>query len=192
MTRLSTRRIRRESSLATTNTMDRNSCWSHHGGRTWPSPSVPTSVLSICMTSVTPSQLNCRICLAPASSYGSPRRTNSRSSPLGGVAKNRNPRRDAALHEVRRFERPRAAGIERYDNMSANSTGPSTTSAHPAARRTGSRTGGTATIAAAANATTISSIEPHLGRRELMLRLMSKFRVRDVGGNAMHRAPHCF
>jgi hypothetical protein len=116
MTRLSTRRIRREWSLATTNTMDRNSCWSHHGGRTWPSPSVPTSVLSICMTSVTPSQLNCRICLAPASSYRSPRRTNSRSSPLGGVAKNRNPRRDAALHEVRRFERPRAAGIERYDN----------------------------------------------------------------------------
>ncbi len=27
------------------------------------------------------------------------------------VAKNRNSRRDAALHEVRRFERPRAAGI---------------------------------------------------------------------------------
>ena len=32
------------------------------------------------------------------------------------IAKNRNSRRDAALHEVRRFERPRAAGIKRYDN----------------------------------------------------------------------------
>ena len=32
------------------------------------------------------------------------------------VAKNRNSRRDAALHEVCRFERPRAAGIERYDD----------------------------------------------------------------------------
>jgi hypothetical protein len=32
------------------------------------------------------------------------------------VAKNRNPRRDAALHEVRRFEPSRAAGLKRYDN----------------------------------------------------------------------------
>ena len=32
------------------------------------------------------------------------------------VAKNRNPRRDAALHEIRRFERPRAAGMKRYDD----------------------------------------------------------------------------
>jgi hypothetical protein len=31
------------------------------------------------------------------------------------VGKNRNSRRDAALHEVCRFERPRAAGIERHD-----------------------------------------------------------------------------
>jgi len=30
------------------------------------------------------------------------------------VGKNRNARRDAALHEVRRFERPRPAGIKRY------------------------------------------------------------------------------
>ena len=29
------------------------------------------------------------------------------------VAKNRNARRDAALHEIRRFERPRAAGMKR-------------------------------------------------------------------------------
>jgi hypothetical protein len=32
------------------------------------------------------------------------------------IGKNRNARRDAALHEVRRFERPRAAGIKRYDD----------------------------------------------------------------------------
>src|SRR5258706_16280981 len=32
------------------------------------------------------------------------------------VGKNRNAGRDAALHEVRRFERPRAARIKRYDD----------------------------------------------------------------------------
>ena len=32
------------------------------------------------------------------------------------VGKNRNSRRDAALHEVCRFERPRAVGIKRYDD----------------------------------------------------------------------------
>ena len=32
------------------------------------------------------------------------------------VGKNRNSRRDAALHEIRRFKRPRAAGIKRYDD----------------------------------------------------------------------------
>ncbi len=32
------------------------------------------------------------------------------------VGKNRNPRRDAALHEVRGFERPGTAGIGRYDD----------------------------------------------------------------------------
>ena len=32
------------------------------------------------------------------------------------VDKNRNARRDASLHEVRRFERPRATGIRRYDD----------------------------------------------------------------------------
>src|SRR5262249_696760 len=32
------------------------------------------------------------------------------------VGKARNSRRDAALHEIRRFERPRAAGIKRYDD----------------------------------------------------------------------------
>ena len=33
-----------------------------------------------------------------------------------GVGKDRNSRRDAALHEIRRFERPRTAGIKRYDD----------------------------------------------------------------------------
>jgi hypothetical protein len=32
------------------------------------------------------------------------------------VRKNRNTRCDVALHEIRRFEHPRAAGIKRYDN----------------------------------------------------------------------------
>src|SRR3984893_14776483 len=32
------------------------------------------------------------------------------------VGKNRTSRRDAALHEIRRFERPRAAGIKRDDD----------------------------------------------------------------------------
>jgi hypothetical protein len=32
------------------------------------------------------------------------------------MGKNRNPLRGAALHEVCRFERPRAAGIKRHDD----------------------------------------------------------------------------
>src|SRR5262249_26710782 len=36
--------------------------------------------------------------------------------PTRRVGKNRNARRDAALHEVRRFERARAAGSKRYDD----------------------------------------------------------------------------
>jgi len=48
------------------------------------------------------------------------------------------------------------------------------TSAHPAFRRTGCQTEGTATIAAAANATT-TRIGAHLGRRELMLGFMESY-----------------
>jgi hypothetical protein len=73
------------------------------------------------------------------------------------VGKNRNARCNAAVHEVRRFERP-------------------TTSAHPAWRRTGSRMEGTATMAAAANATT-ATIGARPGRRELMLGFISNFHV---------------
>jgi hypothetical protein len=55
--------------------------------------------------------------------------------------------------------------------MSADATGSFTTSAHPAALRTGSRRERTATIANAANATA-TRIGPHLGRRGLMLAFM--------------------
>ena len=58
--------------------------------------------------------------------------------------------------------------------MSAGATGSLTTSAHPAFRRTGCQTEGTATIAAAANATT-TRIGAHLGRRELMLGFMESY-----------------
>jgi hypothetical protein len=52
--------------------------------------------------------------------------------------------------------------------MSADATGSFTTSAHPAALRTGSRRERTATIANAANATT-TRIGAHLGRQEIIL-----------------------
>jgi hypothetical protein len=52
--------------------------------------------------------------------------------------------------------------------MSAEATGSFTTSAHPAALRTGSRRERTATITNAANATT-TRIGAHLGRRENIL-----------------------
>jgi hypothetical protein len=52
--------------------------------------------------------------------------------------------------------------------MSADAIGSFTTSAHPAALRTGSRSERTATIANAANATA-TRIGAHLGRREIIL-----------------------
>ncbi len=104
------------------------------------------------------------------------------------VAKNRNSRRDAALHEVRRLERPAPAESIDTTMMSAGATGSLTTSAHPAARRAGSRTEGTAKMAAAANATT-TRIGAHLGRREIMLGFISKFHVRDACGNAATPRP---
>jgi hypothetical protein len=52
--------------------------------------------------------------------------------------------------------------------MSAEVTGSFATSAHPAARRTSTRRGLTATVANAPNATTIR-IRGHLGRLEIML-----------------------
>src|SRR5262249_46847701 len=84
------------------------------------------------------------------------------------VGKDRNSRRDAALHEVRRFERPAPPESSDTTMMSAAAIGSLTTSAHPAARRTGSRTEGTRTMVAAANATT-TRVGPQLGHRELML-----------------------
>jgi hypothetical protein len=50
------------------------------------------------------------------------------------------------------------------------------TSAHPAARRTGCRTEGTATMPAVAKATA-TAIGARLGRRKLILRFISKFHV---------------
>jgi hypothetical protein len=52
--------------------------------------------------------------------------------------------------------------------MSADATGSFTTSAHPAARRTGSRREGIATIANAANATT-TRIGVHIGQLKIIL-----------------------
>src|ERR1700731_4712182 len=93
---------------------------------------------------------------------------NSRSSPFGG-----------SIKTATRFEMPlctRSAASstpappESNDTtmMSADATGSFTTSAHPAALRTGSRRERTATIANAANATT-TRIAAHLGHREIIL-----------------------
>ena len=93
---------------------------------------------------------------------------NSWSSPLGGPAKTAT--RVAMPLCTRSAASSAPAPPEPSDTtmMSAGATGSLTTSAHPAARRTGSRTEGTATMVAAANATT-TRIGAHLGRRELML-----------------------
>src|SRR6516164_2780567 len=72
------------------------------------------------------------------------------------VGKNRNSRRDAALHEIRRFERPRAAGSTRYDDdvggrdRFVDDERPSCGSQNRLAN------GGNSTMVAAANATTTS------------------------------------
>jgi hypothetical protein len=131
------------------------------------------------MTSVTPSHPSCRICLAAKSSYGSPRRMNSKSSPLGGSVKTAT--RVAMPLCTRSAACSAPAPPESGDiaMMSAGATGSSMTSTRPAARKIGSQTETTATTAAAANATTIN-IKPHLGRRELMLWLIPRFRMRDA------------
>jgi hypothetical protein len=56
--------------------------------------------------------------------------------------------------------------------MSAGATDSLTTSAHPAARKIGSRTVGTAATTATANATT-ARIRTHLGHRDFILEFMS-------------------
>ena len=98
---------------------------------------------------------------------------NSWSSPLGGSAKTAT--RVAMPLCTRSAASSAPAPPESSDTtmMSAGATGSLATSAHPAARRTGSRTEGTATMAAAANATT-TRIGAHLGRRELMLGFIFK------------------
>src|SRR6516164_7182322 len=96
------------------------------------------------------------------------RRMNSWSSPLGGSVKTAT--RVAMPLCTRSAASSAPAPAEPSDTtmMSAGATGSLTTSAHPAARRTGSRTEGTATMVAAANATT-TRMGAHLGSRELML-----------------------
>jgi hypothetical protein len=114
MTRSSTRRNRRECSLLATNTMDRNRCWSAM-------PEAPRLHLwfqyrlgGFARHPLRRATLVGQSALQPHLRKGV--RMNSWSSPLGGSAKNRNSRRDAALHEIRRFERPRAAQTRYYDD----------------------------------------------------------------------------
>jgi hypothetical protein len=70
---------------------------------------------------------------------------------------------------------------------SAGATGSLATSAHPAARNTDSGTAGTASIAAAANAITISS-EPHLDRQEPMLGFRVRFGLSVAVKSILKRA----
>ena len=93
---------------------------------------------------------------------------NSWSSPLGGSIK------IATRFEMPLCTRSAASSAPAPPDpgdttmMSADTTGSFTTSAHPAARRTGSRRERTATIENAANATT-TTIGAHLRRREIIL-----------------------
>ena len=67
--------------------------------------------VGIFTTSVTPSHPSCRICLAAEILVGQPPANELEIFPARRVGKNRNPRRDAAMHEVGRLQRPGAAGI---------------------------------------------------------------------------------
>ncbi len=103
---------------------------------------------------------------------------NSWSSPLGGSVKTAT--RVAMPLCTRSAASSAPAPPESGDTTiaSAGATGSVTTSAHPAARRTGCRTDGTATMPAATAAkATATAIGARLGRRKLILRFISKFRV---------------
>jgi hypothetical protein len=112
---------------------------------------------------------------------------NSWSSPLGG-----------SIKTATRFEMPlctRSAASsapappESSDTtmMSADATGSFTTSAHPAALRTGSRKERTATIANAANATTTRIGAHHLGRQEIILGFIGLLHESVVSPAGEHR-----
>ena len=98
---------------------------------------------------------------------------NSWSSPLGGSAKTATRFAMPLCTRSAASSAPAPAEFDDMTMMSAGATGSLTTSAHPAVRRTCSRTERTATMAAAANATT-TSIGAHLGRRELILEVMER------------------
>ena len=113
------------------------------------------------------------------------------SSSLGEVRKDRH---NSALRC--RFARgPAASEAPRRDQdrqldktmMSADVTGSSATSAHPAARRIGSRRERTATIANAANATT-TSMAAHFGRREIILGFTRLLHESNMSPAGEHRS----
>ena len=86
---------------------------------------MPASVLGIRTTFATPSELNRRICLALTSSKGSPRRMNSRSSPLGFGGSVKTATRDAIPPCTRSAACNAPAGPESADitMISATPTG---------------------------------------------------------------------
>jgi hypothetical protein len=86
-------------------------------------------------------------------------------------------------------KRPARADSADKTIMSAGAAGSLSTSAHPTARRTGSRTDGQATMAAAANATT-TRIGTRVGYLELILGLSSNVIIQAFLGGAELR-PTC-
>jgi hypothetical protein len=91
---------------------------------------------------------------------------NSKSSPLGGSVKTATHFAIPLCTRSAACSAPAPPETSDMTMISAGATGSSTTSAHPAARRTGSRTDGTATIETATSATT-TRIAADTGRREL-------------------------
>src|SRR6516164_11301162 len=72
------------------------------------------------------------------------------------AGKNRNSRRDAALHEIRSFERPRAAGTKRYDDDVSGRDRFVDDERPSCGSQNRLPSGGNSTMVAAANATTTS------------------------------------
>ena len=108
------------------------------------------------------------------------------SSPLGGSAKTAT-RFDTPLC-TRSAASSAPAPPESSDKtmMSADVTGSFTTSAHPAARRTGSRREGIATIANAANAST-TRIGAHLGQLKIILGFIGSLNESAMSPAGKHR-----
>jgi hypothetical protein len=111
---------------------------------------------------------------------------NSWSSPLGGSIKTAT-RLDTPLC-TRSAASSAPAPPESSDKtmMSADATGSFTTSAHPAARRTGSRRERMATIANAANATT-TRIGVHLGQLKIILGFIGSLNESAMSSADEHR-----